>query len=161
MCIIIDVNVIPSVFLPETKNHSEFKPVHDWFFGPNGKIIFGGSKYKAELSAMRSYQSLFVSYAKINKVAYLKDEIVDEIQEKVESKIDDPDFDDPHIIAIVTASKCGIVCSNDKRSYQFIKNPDFYPKGVQVPRIYSNASNKDLLNNKELTKISYKHVTNG
>jgi len=160
MCIIIDVNVLPSVFSPETKNHSEFKPVYDWFLGPNGKIVFGGTKYLMELSAMRRYQSLFVRFGKQNKVAYLDDEVVDKIQENVESKIDDSDFDDPHIIAIVIVSKCGIVCSDDKKSYRFIKNTIFYPNGVQVPRIYSNASNKDLLNNKELTKISYKYVTN-
>ena len=160
MCIIIDVNVLPSVFSSETKNHSEYKPVYDWFIGPNGKIVFGGSKYKGELLAMRRYHSLLVRYAKMNKVAYLEDEVVDKIQEDVKSKTDDSDFDDPHIIAIVIVSKGGIVCSDDKRSYRFIKDTAFYPDGIQVPRIYSNASNKDLLSKKKLTTISYKHVTN-
>ena len=160
MCIILDVNVLPSVFSPESKNHSEFKPVCDWIFSANGKIVFGGTKYWGELQKMPAYLSLFTNLNKQNKIVVLIDEVVDEVQGKIISKVDDSDFDDPHIFSIVVVSKCGIVCSHDKRSYKFLKNSDNYPSGVQVPRIYSNSTNKDLLKNRNLTKISYKHVTN-
>jgi len=160
VCIILDVNILPSVFSRDAKNHSEFKPVYDWILGPNGKVVFGGTKYWTELSRMKQYLALFSHLNKKNKVVILIKDVVDDIQEKIDEKIYDLDFDDPHIIAIVIVSKCGIICSDDKKSYKFIKNNDLYPPGVQVPRIYSNVSNKDLLNKKELTKISYKYATN-
>ena len=51
----------------------------------------------------------------------LDDDLVDQTQTDVENKEVDPDFDGPHIIAIVIVSGCKIICSKDRRAFRFFK----------------------------------------
>jgi hypothetical protein len=58
MCIVIDVNTLASVFNPETEKHEEFSPVKRWIEGGKGFVIYGGTKYKAELQKTFRYLRL-------------------------------------------------------------------------------------------------------
>lgn len=141
MCIILDTNCWSSIFHPASEYYEEFKPVLDWIILGNGKIIYGGSKYKAELAKAPQYFRIFKLLKDKGRVILLKDEDVDKEQEKIEKKITDPDFDDPHLPAIVIVGSCLLICSVDKRSVKFVKNPLLYPKGIKAPKYYMGKRN--------------------
>ncbi|WP_342305891.1 hypothetical protein [Methanolobus sp. ZRKC5] len=160
MGIIIDINVLSCVFSPGNNRHHEFEPVYKWIMIKKmGKPIYGGTKYKAELSRMPRYLSLLNELSKQNRIVKIKDGIVDEIQEEVEAKLRENnllDCDDPHIIAITIASKCGLICTSDSRSHNCIKSRCLYPPYVNTPKIYSTRCHEDLLYDQRLTTFSIK-----
>ena len=153
MCIIIDTNCLADVFNKESKRHKEFKPVLDWILHDIGKMVVGGSKYKDELrrngTARRFVQIL---RQKANKVILIEDNAVDNWQKKIEIKINHPDFDDPHLPAMVIVGKCHLICSGDLRSVEHVTRKDIYPKGIQPPKYYTRLRNADLLCAKNIDK---------
>jgi hypothetical protein len=144
MCIIVDINTLASVFNQKSDNHIEFRPVREWILEGKGKIVFGGTKYMNELGKTK-YLKLFRNLKSANKAVHIPDEEVNKQELLISEQESDPDFDDPHIIAIAIVSKCLLVCSVDARSYPFIKNSKLYPPHISRPKIYSSSSNKDLL----------------
>jgi len=144
MCIVLDINVIPNIFNNESKEHVEFKPVRDWIIDKKGKVVYGGTKYFDELSKMRQYLSLFVRLNGAGKAVVRDTQAVDKIQAEVEAIIQDKDFDDPHLVAILKESGCKLICSLDARAFPFLKHHLFF-KGKEKPKIYSSSRNKDLL----------------
>lgn len=151
MCIVIDTNTIARVFDDENKEHEEFKPVRDWIIHKKGMIVYGGTKYFEELSKMRQYLRLFSLLNAAGKAVVRDAEAVDKIQAEVEATLQDKDFDDPHIVAILKESACKLVCSDDKRAFPFFKHEAFF-KGKDKPRIYSSSRNKDLLCDANIAK---------
>lgn len=151
MCLIIDTCVFGSVFNNKAPTHEEYNPVHKWILSGKGKVIYGGSKYLNELSP--KYVKMLILLGKMNKAIKLPNSEIDEIQKRLESEVDNPDFDDPHIMAMVMYSKCRIVCTQDKRSIKFLKDPSLYPKEVHVPKMYCSKANKDLLIDENISKI--------
>lgn len=145
MCLVIDINTLACVFDKTNANHEEFKPVFDWIETGKGKIVYGGKNYMKELGKARRYSRLFVNYSKKGKTVHLNDEEVDKHEKEIEAKVNDSNCDDPHIMAMIAVSKCKVLCSSDKRSYKYIKNQSFYPKGVNRPKIYSKRSCENLL----------------
>lgn len=150
MCIILDTNTIPQVFDVENNDHHEFEPVYDWIINGKGKIIFGGTKYKNEIGG--KFLGLFEELRKLNKAIKIEDLEIDSKQNEIESIITDSDFDDPHLISLLTISKCKLICSLDKRAYPFFKNNLFF-KGKNRPKIYSSAKNKKILNDNNIAEI--------
>jgi hypothetical protein len=150
MCIVIDTNTFASVFDRESEKHPDFKPVLDWIIFGNGKAVIGGSKYREELRRSHKYLRIFIELSKKRKVMSIDDESVDKIQVEIEKKHNDKGFNDPHIPAIIIASGCRLICSGDKVAYQFFKRKNIYPKNIVRPKIYSKASNADLLNDKNI-----------
>lgn len=152
MCLIIDTNVFGSVFVKSSKHHEEFEPVYDWIVHGKGKVVYGGEKYVNEMVKAR-YLNLFTLLGKCRKVIKIPDETINKIQNDLESKYKDSKFNDPHIVSIVIASKCRIVCTEDKESHQFIKDPSLYPQHIKPPKIYSKKAHKDLLNDENIAEI--------
>ncbi|PWN63289.1 hypothetical protein [Chryseobacterium oncorhynchi] len=152
MCIIIDTNTLASVFDRESENHDSFAPVYNWIFTDKGKIVFGGTKYKAELKKSFRYLKLFGQLSRIRKTIEIDDDLVDNYQKELERKVVHRDFDDPHLVAILHISKCKLICTNEKRAVPYITNKDFYDKGF-MPKIYSRKSNSSLLNNNNIANI--------
>lgn len=146
MCVIVDCNCFGSVFNPSAKDHNEFLPVYEWLmYGKGGRLIFGGKKYKQEINfKSEHYKKLLVEIQRMGRLIPLDDVEVDKLAAQVKAKVNDDDFDDEHIVAIVGVSKCCVVCSLDERSYQFLKRRDLYPDGVKPPKIYKKSRNKDL-----------------
>ncbi len=151
MCIVIDTNTFASVFDSESKDHFDFKPVLEWIVFGNGKIVFGGSKYRQELREAKKYLRIFLELSKKRKVVQIDDEKIDEVQSEIEKIVNDEKFNDAHIPAIIIVAGCRLICSGDKAAYQFLKRNDLYPKNVMRPKIYSKASNADLLTDKNIT----------
>ncbi|WP_120489201.1 hypothetical protein [Bergeyella cardium] len=145
MAIIIDTNCFANVFDKKSANHQEYKPVLDWIVSGKGLLVYGGSKYIAELKKSPKYLPIFRLLKEVNKVIIGNTENIDKIQAEIESVWKDENFDDPHLVAIVIDTKCRLICSEDKRSIPFVRNQKLYPKGFQAPSYYTGSRNKDLL----------------
>lgn len=143
MCLVIDTNTLSSVFDKTAVNHSEFKPVYDWVINGKGKVVFGGSKYKKELR--ENYIKLFVLLRSQNKAVSIDDHVVDELTKVIEKKIVHKDFDDQHIVSLLIASKCRLICSSDKRAYPYFRHSLFFSPAKNKPRIYSSKATAHLL----------------
>lgn len=155
MCIVIDMNTLPSVIKKEASDHAEFAPVWKWIFSVKGtSVVYGGTKYIDELKKMPNYLKILDELAKMAKVKKIDTECVDREQKAVEGILDHPDFDDPHIVAIHRASGCLLFCTNDTRSHRFIRNNKLYPgREYKRPSIYSNHTNQDLLRNENIVSL--------
>jgi predicted nucleic acid-binding protein len=153
MCIIIDTNVFAHVFNKKSTFHIEFTPVQEWIIKGKGKIVYGGSKYKKELRLAVKYFKLFVELEKINKTVKLDDSEVDKREREVSKAKKHHDFNDEHLVAMVLASGCRLVCTKDSSAMPFIKDQIFYTGAAKRPRIYSGKKNKDLLNDSNIASI--------
>lgn len=150
MCIVIDTNVIPAVFKPSNGDHQDYKPILDWIIDGKGKVIIGGTKYKNEIFGFLSF---LAELKRKDKVVTITDEIVNKKEDELIKLINDEKCDDPHIIALLSVSGCKLLCSKDKRSFEFIKVKEFYPN-KEIPKIYTGARNKqELIQDKFLIEI--------
>lgn len=153
MCIIIDTNTFKSVFDEESAKHDEFKPVYDWILEGEGKIVYGGTKYKEELKKVYRIVKVFGQFARMRKVIPIDDGEVDNYQKVLEELENHRDFDDPHLVSICYISKCRLVCTDEKRALPFIARKDFYPNNSPRPKIYTGKRNADLLCRKNMAEI--------
>lgn len=149
MCIVVDTNSMASVFKPKTSDHDEFKPVNEWIINGKGKLIIGGTHYEKEIS---SFLGLISNLAKVKKVVKICCDVVDKEKERLEKIVTHRDYDDSHVVALLSTSKCKIICSKDKRAHQFFKRKELYQSG-QVPSIYSGSRHKHLLNDINIIDI--------
>ena len=145
MCIIID----PPVFIPMFKStdpeHEKFLPVKNWVEKGIGKFVIGGSQYREELSRVKSILSLLAEFEKGGKVRRSNDAIVDKeilFIRKIEPSLD---FDDPHLVALVRASGCKLICIRDPRSHRFLRATKFYNALHCRPKLYTREKNANLL----------------
>lgn len=138
MCMIIDANTIPCVFSKNNAKHEAFKPVLEWIVYGKGKISLGGKLLTKEIvEKQRSYIQIILELNKFNKIHKFDNSIVDKKEEEIKQKERDPDFDDPHIIALSIVSGAKIICSDDQRSFKFIGKIKEYEKSSEVPKIYT------------------------
>lgn len=152
MCIVIDVNRIPSVFNPNARDHHEFQPILKWLDRCKTKIVYGGTKYKDELSKMPNYFGVLSEMKKAGQVCEVDDDSVDAAQEEISRKTHHSNFNDQAIVAIVLVSRCRLICSNDKSSFPFLRLRSLYPKHSKPPSIYTGRGNVALLNRHILGK---------
>lgn len=150
MCIVIDINRIPSVLNPESADHYEFEPVLTWVNDRKGKIVYGGTTYKRELRGAKRYYGILLEMRKGGMVEEVDEATVDRVEEEVRRKILHRNFNDQAIVAIVIVSRCRLVCSNDRKSFAFIKQPILYPKDFPRPRIYTGRENVSLLSDRRI-----------
>lgn len=153
MCLVIDLNVLPSVLNENSKNHQEYKPVLSWIIKGKGKIIYGGKRYKQELGRLYKYLQIFVELDKKGKIIKLNDNRVDDKELELIKNVNKKDFNDAHIIAIIIISKCKLLCSEDKHSFVYIKNKEFYSRKLRPPKIYTGKRNIDLLCDANIVSI--------
>lgn len=151
MCIVVDTNVLASVFKTSTANHAQFKPVRDWILDGKGKIVFGGSKYLDEIKG--SYLSFFLQLKKAGKAVFVGTDLVDIEHQKVQQMIVHPDFDDPHLVGLLRVSGCKLICSLDSRAFPFFQHSLFFKPATSKPRIYSKLSNSNLLCDKYIADL--------
>lgn len=145
MCIIIDTNCFAAVFNRTSEKHSEFAPVLNWIICGNGKAVYGGTKYRNELTKAKRYLRIFGLLKQCHRLIMVNDNEVDIEQKRVESIIMQPDFDDPHLAAIVIVSRCKLICSEDVRSIPHVTNISLYARRSHVPKYYTGLRNKRLL----------------
>lgn len=161
MPVIIDTNCIAQVFSKSSLNHKEFEPILNWILKGKGLMIMGGSKYKTELHKLHKYLKIIRYIKEAGKIYEGDCNLIDNYQKKVEEINTDPDFDDPHLVALAFITKCKIICSEDDRSIKHVTDSKYYPSGFRKPVYYKSSKNSDLLSEKyvddclkPLTKIN-------
>lgn len=145
MPLILDTNCFANVFNKSSEKHHEFEPILKWITKGKGKLVYGGTTYKLELKKARKFIPIFNLLKQIGKAIEVDNNTVDQIESEIKTLIDDSDFDDQHLPAIVRASRCRVICSEDKRSIKFVQNRTLYPKGIDIPKYYCGKRNKRLL----------------
>lgn len=162
MAIIVDTNCFSRVFSKSNKEHKEFEPVLNWIIYGSGFLIYGGTKYKDELKRAATFNKIFRLLKDYHKAVPFSDSLIDKYQRQYEAMIKDPDFDDPHLPAIVRVSKCRLICTKDKRSIPFVTSPALYPKYFHTPMCYTGLCDQHLLCEAQIDKrlLSYRKQLN-
>ncbi len=159
MCFILDSNSFSTFFNPCCDDHYKFKPLHDWLYNVDGvKLVIGGTVYKNEIKKLTKYLGYLSELLKTKKLAYIKDSAVDEEEKNICKIVNDPDFDDPHMIALLIVSGCILFASKDKRADKYIKRKEFFPKGSHRPSIYRDRIHASLLTRSRI--VNLKNVNN-
>jgi predicted nucleic acid-binding protein len=148
MAIVIDVNVFSCVFDVTNENHADFAPIKSWIERREGLLIYGGTKFKCELLQSHRRVRLIRMLRDSGQAVEISSIVVDTLESEVKKKVAGSKCNDPHIIALLAAAKCTLLCSRDKESFLFIKNRSLYPKGTPKVRIYSSIRNVSLLGKK-------------
>jgi len=144
MCLVIDTCTIPKVFDQSNKEHERFAPVLKWVTQGDGRLIYGGQKYNAELRRLPRYIKIIVQLARGGRVVELPNTRVDQFAAKAKAKVADRAFNDEHLVALVAISKCHVICTDDEAAHPYLKRPDLYPSKVKPPKIYRHASHRTL-----------------
>ncbi|MGB5790476.1 MAG: hypothetical protein WBH48_13160 [Pseudoalteromonas nigrifaciens] len=71
------MNVIPSVFNPNSDEHQNYKPVLEWVVKGKGKMVCGGTTYWDEFKKIGKYLKFFNQLNKAGKVVKVDDTLVD------------------------------------------------------------------------------------
>lgn len=116
MCIVIDINVIAAVFNEESENHAIFLPVKEWIDARDGVLVFGGSSYMNELKKTPKYMRLVRLLHDDGRAIRIKSDAVDKVERSVTTKTNGTKCNDCHIIALLDASRCPLLCSKDSKS---------------------------------------------
>lgn len=145
MCLVIDTCCLAMVFDEKNNRHYHFQPVLDWVTSGDGKMIYGGTKYKSELKEAYRYLGIVSELKRSRRAIELSDSDVDTLARRLKILVVDPEFNDEHIAALVIASRCCVVCTNDNTAISYLKRPAlFSPYKMRRPRIYSSNHNRGL-----------------
>jgi len=138
MCLVIDANCFALVFEPCTKGHHKFVPVLNWITEGRGRMIYGGTKYNAELGRSTKILGIVKELSTQRRTVRLSNATVDPIAVALKVKFPEADFDDEHIVALVIASHCCVVCTNDDTAISYLKRLDVFSDHADVerPKIY-------------------------
>ena len=154
MPIVIDANTFAMVFDSNNALHVEFSPVKEWIVRGDGFLLFGGTKFMEEMKQSRERLRLIRELKDTGKAIEIITATVDELEAKILEKTSQTKCNDQHIIALLAAARCDLLCSLDTDSFLFIKDKSLYPKGMRKVRIYSSSKNRELLKPAKKTKIS-------
>jgi hypothetical protein len=137
MCLVIDAMTLPLVFKSKSGNKSGFYPVLAWVNG-KGRMVYGGTKYNKELVATGCL-GIVAELGRKRKTIRIANDTADGIAAALKEKIPDEEFNDEHIMALVIASRCCVVCTHDKKAMRFLKRKDILGDydGVQRPKIFT------------------------
>lgn len=138
MCLVIDTCCLSAVFDGQSRDHAKFVPVLEWVSG-KGRMIYGGTKYNEELKKARKFLPYITELSKQRKAIQMPSEGVDRIAAELKRKAPEPKFDDEHLVALVIASRCRVICTNDKKAAAYLKRADLFADyaGVDRPKIFN------------------------
>jgi hypothetical protein len=154
MYVVIDINTLAMVFNEGNARHPEFCAVAAWINSGDGIVVYGGTKYKAELALMTRYMRLLRLLHDGGRAITIRDAAVDALEHKVREKTQGTDCDDQHVIALLGAARCPLLCSADTRSFKFVQNKGLYPKGTPTIKIFTSNRNSNLLKTARASKLS-------
>lgn len=160
MCLIVDTNCFGCFFDENNQDYKEFVPAHDWVFNKEGKLMYGGSTFLSEMGKANKYRRLILELNKKGKAISLDKNEVDIEEKRIKGMEPDPDFDDPHLVAMAIVGRCQIICTRDKRAFKFLKKKDFYPANVVRPKLYTGEQCKNLLCRKYISKTNLRKYYN-
>lgn len=154
VCIVIDTDVLGCVFDPANTRHSNYIPVTDWITKGEGFLVLGGTEYLRQLRDAPRYYKVMVELKKMGRVMRIRDVLVDEQCKQVWLLLgSNTRCDDAHLIAIIRASGCRLICSNDKRADTYLKNKRYYLRRQKPPSIYRNSDHRHLLCRRNIVNI--------
>lgn len=153
MCIVIDTNALAHVFNQNSKAHQDFEPVRHWVIEGEGRVVYGGAKYKEELLKAHRYLRLLRLLKDARRACEIKEDMVNAEHVRLEQATKGTDCNDQHIIAIFVVSGCRLFCSCDSSSDKYIKDESLYPKGHPRPSIYRSRNHKHLLSRKYIVRL--------
>jgi hypothetical protein len=145
MTAVIDINTFAMVFDKNNARHRDFSSVKTWIERGDGFLVFGGTKYIAELARSFRHLRLVRLMKDAGQAIEIDGAVVDAAEEVIIANTRGTACNDQHVMALLFASRCRLLCSLDSESYPFIKNRSLYPKGACTVRIYSSPRNADLL----------------
>jgi hypothetical protein len=146
MCLIIDADCLSRVFIGRNSEHVNFIPVLKWI-RDGGYVIYGGTKYNGQLREHGEVLRIIAELSKQGRTIRLDSTIVDPIEVELKARFPEAAFDDEHLVALVIASHCGVVCTYDKGAMRYLRRPDVYGpyNGVKRPSIFSGSKNHHKL----------------
>lgn len=148
MTVVIDANAFAAVFDPENADHKEFSELKRWIESGGGFLVYGGAKYKREVAQGYRRQRLIRQLKDAGKAFEICDDVVDALQADIDVATRGTDCNDQHIIALLIASRCALLCSNDISSFGHVKNAALYPKRFPRVRVYTGRRNGSLIKGK-------------
>lgn len=156
MCIVIDTCTMSHVFNSRDVMHADFLPIKRWIENGHGFLVFGGTRYKRELSEAYRYLKLIRQMKDAGQAIPICDRAVDTEERRIEQLTAGTDCDDQHLIALLAVSWCTLFCSTDRRADHHIKSRRLYPTGMKRVRVYHSARNASRL----LTRMTKQHLRN-
>lgn len=145
MCAVIDPPLFLAIVNTKHEKHAEFGLLKDWLMTGCGKAITGGTQYRAELSRVCSVLGFLADLERAGRVIKFDQKSVDAAADFATKKAGSNDFDDAHLVALVSVSGCKVVCLNDPRAHRFLKKKELYLVGVKKPKLFSGTKNSSLL----------------
>jgi|SRR5580692_392803 hypothetical protein len=138
MCLVIDTCCLSSVFEADAKRHAKFVPVLEWITEGRGRMIYGGTKYNTELRKISKVLGIVSELSKQRRTIQLPNATVDPIAAALKEKCPEAKFDDEHIVALVIASRCRVVCTDDNDAISYLKRNDLFTDyaGAARPSVY-------------------------
>ncbi len=154
MCLIVDTCCLAQLFDPGNGEHSNFLPVLNWVVSGRGRIIYGGSKYNKELRAAYKFLGIMTELERKGRAIRMPEAQVNKLAISIKRQVPDRKFNDEHLVALVIASRCGVVCTNDRDAISYLKRPEFYrPHRLKKPKIYRSKHNHSLCSDRHLIGI--------
>lgn len=154
MCLVIDTCCLASVFDGNSKEHAKFVPVVEWI-NTKGRLIYGGTKYNNELARAAKYLPYIAELARKGRTVQIPNSQADPIAAALKVRVPDREFNDEHLAALVIASRCCVVCTNDNTAISYLRRPDLFSDyGVNRPSIYrGHKRHKELCCNQNIVDI--------
>ncbi len=154
MYLIIDTCCLAQVFDPKNQQHLHFAPVLKWVAFGKGRMVYGGTKYNNELRQAPKFLRIVVELERARRAIKIPKDKVDPIAAQLKKQVDRPDFNDEHLLALVIASRCCVVCTNDTVAIVYLKYRELYSDyNVKRPKIYSSKRNQSLCCDRHLAQI--------
>jgi hypothetical protein len=161
MCLVIDTDCFALVFEPSTKGHQKYAPVLAWITEGRGRMIYGGTKYNSELARATRILGIVKELSTQRRTVQLPNAIVDPIAGALKVKFPEEKFNDEHIVALVIASQCCVVCTHDKTAMSYLKCLDVFSDyaGVERPKIFNgHKTHKKMCCDQHLVRICREQI---
>jgi hypothetical protein len=138
VCLIIDANVVSSVFPAPSP---DFLPVHRALIAGKARLVYGG-KLTQEYAAVKSFRRLLLLLDQRGSARQVSDVAVNAEANRLLA-LDLCRSDDQHIVALARVSGVRLLCSNDKDLSDDFKNVTLisHPTGS----VYRRAAHAHLL----------------
>ena len=104
-------------------------------------MIYGGTKYNRELRDWGMFR-IVSELTKQRKTVQIPAATVDPIALALKAKFPEAEFDDEHIVALVIASRCRVVCTNDNPAISYLDGPMYSPT-IKVSSVQIFRGHKD------------------
>jgi hypothetical protein len=138
MCLIVDANVVPEVFLPTGK---DFMSVHRALRDGRATAVRGGTKLREEYDRLGKLRRVLLEFDRRGSLRAVPDAAVDRESHSLRDA-GTCRSDDEHVIALARVSGARLLCSRDGDLHGDFTNPKLLsPRGA----VYQRSSHRHLI----------------